>query len=225
VSADGSIASQSSYERFAAINVNEKLEKKNNFSYLSWPNAMDQLMRADPNAEWVFLDPKTWGAKTMMVYCTVTAFGKPKTAHLPVMDYKNQPIADPNAIDVNKAMWRVFVKACALHGLALYVYAGEDIPSEPPPSQSRIGGAAFNRECFDAMGEENQIHLREIAMELIDMLSKGKDDDAHAYVEEQRFEIEEKCALWHLLDSKQRRALKEADARAQLVKAAAKKPA
>lgn len=219
MSADGG-TQQSTYERFAAINVNEKLEKKNNFSYLSWPNAMDKLMRTDPEATWEFHDPRTFGAKSLMVFCTVTAFGKPKTAHLPVMDFKNQIIADPNAVDVNKAMWRVFVKACALHGLALYVYAGEDIPSEPPPSQSRIGGAAFNKECFDKMDEENQTHLRDLAMEIIDFLGKGKDDDAHALIEEQRFEIEEKCALWSLLDSKQRRTLKSADERAQLAKKA-----
>jgi hypothetical protein len=219
MSADGSIPTQSSYERFAAINVNEKLEKKNNFSYLSWPNAMDKLMRADPDAEWEFLEPKTFGAKSVMVYCTVKAFGKAKTAHLPVMDFKNQVIADPNAIDVNKAMWRVFVKACALHGLALYVYAGEDIPTEPPQSGSRISGAAFNRECFEKMNEEEQTYLRDVAMELIALLGAGQDDKAHTIVEEKfSTDIEEKCALWHLLDSKQRRALKEADHRAQLKK-------
>jgi hypothetical protein len=66
--------------------------------------------------------------ETMMVYCTVTAFGKPRTAHLPVMDYKNQPIPNPNAFQINTAMQRVLVKAIALHGLGLYIYAGEDLP-------------------------------------------------------------------------------------------------
>ena len=30
--------------------------------------------------------------------------------------------------DVNKAIQRAFVKACARHGLGLYIYAGEDLP-------------------------------------------------------------------------------------------------
>ena len=30
--------------------------------------------------------------------------------------------------DVNKALQRAFVKACARHGLGLYIYAGEDLP-------------------------------------------------------------------------------------------------
>lgn len=118
---------QNHFERLAAVNVNSHIEKKNGLSYLSWAWAVDQIMRQDPEASWEFQEPRMFG-ETMMVYCTVTAFGKPRTAFLPVMDYKNKPIHNPDAFAVNTAMQRCLVKAIALHGLGLYIYAGEDVP-------------------------------------------------------------------------------------------------
>ena len=74
----------------------------------------------------------------MMVVCTVTAFGKPITMHLPVMDHRNAAIKNPDAVAVNKAMMRCLVKAIACHGLGLSVYAGEDLPSFPDPETGEI---------------------------------------------------------------------------------------
>jgi len=115
------------FVNLAQINVNDHVEKKANLSYLSWAWAVDQLMRADPEANWEFGEPRMFG-ESMMVYCTVTAFGKPITMHLPVMDHRNQAIKNPDAFAVNKNMMRCLVKAIACHGLGLYIYAGEDLP-------------------------------------------------------------------------------------------------
>ena len=71
---------KSSYERLASVNVNEKLEKKGNLSYLSWAWAVDQLMRADPKANWAYSEPTLFAGDTMMVHCTVTAFDKAMSA-------------------------------------------------------------------------------------------------------------------------------------------------
>jgi hypothetical protein len=65
-----------------------------------------------------------------MVFCTVNAFGKSMTAQLPVMDYRNKAIPNPDAFAVNTAMQRCLAKAIALHGIGLYIYAGEDLPQE-----------------------------------------------------------------------------------------------
>jgi hypothetical protein len=46
----------------------------------------------------------------------------------PVLDGKNKPIASPTAFDINTSIQRCLVKAIALHGLGLYIYAGEDLP-------------------------------------------------------------------------------------------------
>lgn len=117
------------FVELASINVSEHIEKKNNLSYLSWPWAIDQLMRHDPAANWVFHDPIMFG-ETMMVSCTVTAFNKPVTMHLPVMDHRNNAIKNPDAFAVNKNMMRCLVKAIACHGLGLYIYSGEDLPAD-----------------------------------------------------------------------------------------------
>jgi hypothetical protein len=55
-------------------------------------------------------------------------FGKPMTCQLPVMDFRNKAILNPDAFAVNTAIMRCMTKALALHGLSLYIYAGEDLP-------------------------------------------------------------------------------------------------
>jgi hypothetical protein len=120
------------FEKLASVNVSKYVEKKGNLTYLSWVFAVDQLMRADPMANWSFNRPEVF-AETMMVSCTVVAFGKPITMHLPVMDHRNQAIKNPDAFQINKNMMRCLVKAIACHGLGLYIYAGEDVPHEPEP--------------------------------------------------------------------------------------------
>jgi hypothetical protein len=119
------------YVELAKIDVSRWIEKKgpHKLDYLSWAVAVDLLMRADPTANWEFHEPKSYG-DTMMVSCTVTAFGKPIGMHLPVMDAKNAAIKEPDAFQVNKAMMRCLVKAIACHGLGIRVYAGEDLPDD-----------------------------------------------------------------------------------------------
>jgi hypothetical protein len=116
------------YQEIRTINVNENTEKKGKFTYLSWAWAVDQLLQLDPQATWEYKDP-VYFAETLMVFCSVTAFGKTMTAQLPVMNM-NKAIPNPDAFQVNTAMQRCLAKAIALHGLGLYIYAGEDIPDE-----------------------------------------------------------------------------------------------
>lgn len=117
------------YEELRKIDVSEKIERKNSLSYLSWAWAVDTLLIHDPAATWSYAEPAKFG-ETLMVFCTVTAFGKSMTAQLPVMDYRNKAIPNPDSFAVNTAMQRCLAKAIALHGLGLYIYAGEDLPPE-----------------------------------------------------------------------------------------------
>ena len=126
-----------SFVDLKAINVNKHTEKKGNLTYLSWAWAVDQLLTNDPAATWEYQEPKQFG-DTLMVFCSVTAFGKTMTAQLPVLDYKNKAIPNPDAMAVNTAMQRCLAKAIALHGLGLYIYAGEDVPQEVPPSDDEL---------------------------------------------------------------------------------------
>ena len=117
------------YLELRAVDVSEKIERKNGLSYLSWAWAVDTLLQHDSQATWSYSQPAQFG-ETMMVFCTVTAFGKSMTAQLPVMDYSNKAIPNPDSFAVNTAMQRCLAKAIALHGLGLYIYAGEDLPPD-----------------------------------------------------------------------------------------------
>jgi hypothetical protein len=117
------------YTKLASIDVGNHIEKKGNLSYLSWAWAVDRLLREDPAANWEFHDPKFFG-DTVMVSVTVTAFDKPINMQLPVMDNKNNAIKSPDARKISDSQMRCLVKAIACHGLGLYIYAGEDVPTD-----------------------------------------------------------------------------------------------
>lgn len=134
------------FSKLASIDVSKMIDKKQNLSYISWPHAVNALMEHDPAANWSFHGPISFG-ETMMVVCTVTAFGKPITMHLPVMDHRNQAIKNPDAVAVNKAMMRCLVKGIACHGLGLSVYAGEDLPSFPDPETGEVPAPAPKAEA------------------------------------------------------------------------------
>lgn len=208
------MTTQSNYERLAAINVNGHTEKKNNLTYLSWAWAVDQLLRADPEATWVYGEPAKFG-DTMMVFCTVRAFNKPMTAQLPVMDYKNKAIPNPDAFAVNTAMQRCLAKAIALHGLGLYIYAGEDIPEDSKPTNKHtpVNAAMEGVVIPDNIMEE----LRFLASELVDLVeakndpSKARDLLESTRLTEDEFPVDGDylLALWQILapNSKTRSAL------------------
>lgn len=128
---------ENQYAKLRAIDVSKHIEKKSNLSYLSWAWACDTLLQHDPMATWEYKEPQMFG-QTVMVYCAVTAFGKTMTAQLPVMDHKNKAIPNPDAFEVNKAMQRCLAKAIALHGIGLYIYAGEDLPEAPPLDMDKV---------------------------------------------------------------------------------------
>lgn len=126
------------FAKLNAVNVSEHIEKKGQFSYLSWPFAVQQLRLADPAATW---EVKRFDGlpyqKTECGYfveVALTVQGVTLSQIHPVLDAKNKPIEMPNSFDINTSIQRCLVKAIALHGLGLYIYAGEDLPeAEKPP--------------------------------------------------------------------------------------------
>lgn len=115
------------YASLRLVNVNERVEKKGNLTYLSWTYAVDELLQRDPMATWEFPEPKLYG-DTMMVFCNVTAFGKTMKMHLPVMDNRNNALKNPDARKISDSMMRALAKCIACFGIGLYIYAGSDLP-------------------------------------------------------------------------------------------------
>ena len=120
-----------------AVNVNGHTEKKNNLTYLSWAWAWGEIKKRYPDATYtVYENADGWNyhtdGRTCWVKTGVTVNGIEHIEYLPVMDYKNKsiPVENVTSFDVNKAIQRSLTKACARHGLGLYIYAGEDLPEE-----------------------------------------------------------------------------------------------
>jgi len=123
------------FAALSAINVNEHVEKKGGFSYLSWPFAVAQLRLFEPTATWEVKRfdglPYLATEAGVFVEVAVTVQGITLGQIHPVLDARNRPIPQPTAFDINTSIQRCLVKAIALHGLGLYIYAGEDLPTLP----------------------------------------------------------------------------------------------
>jgi hypothetical protein len=123
------------FKQLNDINVNDKTEEKNGLTYLSWAWAWGEVKKLFPDATYKIYENKDeWNyftdGKTCWVKTGVTINGIEHIEELPVMDFRNKSISAENvtSFDVNKAIQRSLTKACARHGLGLYIYAGEDLP-------------------------------------------------------------------------------------------------
>jgi hypothetical protein len=54
-------------------------------------------------------------------------------------------VGSVTSFDVNKAIQRSLTKACARHGLGLYIYAGEDLPEAETQTANRPADAATQK--------------------------------------------------------------------------------
>lgn len=130
------------FETLNKIDVSNKIKTKNNLKYLSWASAWAEVKKVFPDATYQIIpqimdergNTRFWhdDGKTGWVEVAVTINGIELTEILAIMDFKNKSIAaeDITSVDANKSMKRCLVKACAMHGLGMYIYEGEDIPEE-----------------------------------------------------------------------------------------------
>jgi hypothetical protein len=140
------------FEILNSINVNDKTEKKNGLTYLSWAWALAEVLKVCPDMTFEVKKfdglPYVYDEKTgYMVYTEVTVGGITREMWLPVMDGANKAmLAEPytykdrygkektvdaaSMFDINKTVMRCLTKNLAMFGLGLYIYAGEDLPEE-----------------------------------------------------------------------------------------------
>ncbi|HDE5352822.1 TPA: DUF1071 domain-containing protein [Staphylococcus aureus] len=135
---------QTLFEQLNSKNVNDHTEQKNGLTYLAWSYAHQELKKIDPNytvkvhefphpdinTENYFV-PYLATPEGYFVQVSVTVKDSTETEWLPVLDFRNKSLAKGSATTfyINKAQKRCFVKASALHGLGLYIYNGEELPS------------------------------------------------------------------------------------------------
>ena len=132
---------KSVFETLSAINVNTKVEKKANLTYLSWAWAWAEVKKSYPSAVYeVIRDPQTdkpYFADPdlgIMVMTKVTIEDISLEMWLPVMNHRNQSLSVDQAdmFAINKTLMRCLTKNLAMFGLGHYIYAGEDLPEGEP---------------------------------------------------------------------------------------------
>ena len=138
---------KSSFEQLNDVNVQELVESKGQFTYLSWSHAATELLKKFPDSTWEvheyqidntnekITQPYMKTDTGYFVKVTVTVDGISRTQIHPVLDNRNQTIENPNAFQINTSIQRCFAKAVALHGLGLYIFAGEDLPESDRPER------------------------------------------------------------------------------------------
>ena len=103
--------------------------------------------------------------RTAFVKVGVIVEGVEEIEELPVMDNRNNAVqlSMVSSTLVNTAIQRAFVKACARHGLGLYIYSGEDLPEADRKiidfkaigdNCDRFKTVTLNQEGFDKMKQD-----------------------------------------------------------------------
>ena len=137
------------FATLSAINLNDKVEKKKDLTYLSWTYAWAEVKKHYPEAQYEvkffegypYIEDDNLG---YMVFTTVTIEGQTHMMWLPVMDganksmkneeynydtrYGQKTVEQASMFDINKTIMRCLVKNLAMFGLGIYIFAGEDLP-------------------------------------------------------------------------------------------------
>lgn len=159
------------------INVNDKTEKKNGLTYLSWAWAWGEVKKQYPDATYtVYENAAGWfyhtDGRSCWVKTGVTISGQEYIEYLPVMDHRNRsiPAEQVTSFDVNKAIQRSLTKAIARHGLGLYIYAGEDLPEDDtaaaPEPKKETKAVNLNDPIGESMGLDLANKLKEGGVKL-----------------------------------------------------------
>ena len=124
---------QSTFMKLFKTDVSEYVKKKGKFNYLSWAYAVQELKKVCPTARWGVTKAED-GSPFFVTECGyfvdvwVEVDGISLSQIHPVLDNRNDPIKEPNAFQINTSIQRALAKCIALHGLGLYIFAGEDLP-------------------------------------------------------------------------------------------------
>lgn len=174
---------KSIFDILNAVNVNDKKEQKNKLDYLSWAWAWAEVKKVCPTmTSTVYEDANGCfyhtDGRTCWVKVGVTVDGLEHIEYLPIMDYNNKsiPLERVTSMDANKAIQRATAKACARHGLGLYIYAGEDLPEEitepekasqngPNKSDTEVKGSKVCQKCGQPIKKHGKYTIKQIVEE------------------------------------------------------------
>ena len=134
-------STKSVFDKLSAVKVAEKVEKKGQLSYLSWAHAWAYAKKLYPTLRRTVYETEDGmnyftDGNTAWVKVGVEINGVEYIDYLPIMNTSGRPrsikLDQITSFDVNTSIQRSTVKALALHGLGLSVYAGEDLIDANP---------------------------------------------------------------------------------------------
>jgi len=137
-------STKSVFDKLSAVKVAEKVEKKGQLSYLSWAHAWAYAKKLYPTLRRTVYETEDGmnyftDGNTAWVKVGVEINGVEYIDYLPIMNTSGRPrsikLDQITSFDVNTSIQRSTVKALALHGLGLSVYAGEDLIDTAPVVQ------------------------------------------------------------------------------------------
>jgi len=194
------------WDTFSKIDVSGHVEKKNGLDYLSWAFAISKLNENYPNNSYAFTETTLEGG-TVMTECVMTIQdGKEiavRTMWLPVMDYRNKAIANPDAFAINTTRMRCLVKCLAMWGLGLSLYSKTELTDEPQPPKKRINKEQkqmYVNAFLDALDAEDSLALKELGDEL-------KEDEAMMSEVWKEFSSKQKAEIKSILDTLRKNTL------------------
>lgn len=155
------------FKELNAINVNKMTEKKGNLTYLSWAFAWQEVKKLCPDMNRTVYENAEGNnyhtdGRTAWVKVGVTIGGIEHIDYLPIMDARNNaiPVEKVTSFDVNKAIQRSTTKAIGLHGLGLYIYAGEDMPEDDKAQAAASKPASAEGTIIELeIGDENWVKV------------------------------------------------------------------
>ena len=202
------MAEKNYFQELYDVDVREKTKQKNGLNYVSWAAAWAEVKKKFPDATFKIYEQviddhgntRPWfdDGKTGWVKTSVTINGIEAIECLPIMDFRNKSIsADAiTSTDANKSVQRSLTKACARHGLGLYIYEGEDLPEEEKKKEEKKKEAEktelekVNMECFDLAKEKSKIDNAKVTALCKKYVSNGNPkritniDDSKSLLEE-----------------------------------------
>ena len=152
------------WDTLSAIDCSDKVEKKMDLTYLSWAWAWGIIQEHFADATYNFyVQPETkvpyvqYPDGTAEVICKVQIGDCSREMWLPVMDYKNNAIANPNSRQVSDTKMRCLVKCLAMFGLGHYIFAGEDLPREEVKEETKAKPKAEPKKEVKPVAEEKPV--------------------------------------------------------------------
>jgi len=184
------------FETLSKIDVKEFIEKKGQFSYLSWADAVNVLLKHYPEATWEVVKdvnsyPYTKTPNGCFVEVALTIEGITRSQIHPILDYRNKPVVEPDAFQINTSIQRCLAKAISLQGLGLYIFRGEDLPEAPEKPDHRF-----------AAGEKDQI-----ISQVKECLNNG-DESGLKQILDEYDDPDIKQKVWGLFTSTERSSIK-----------------